>query len=169
MTAEKTGANQKPGRFKPGQSGNPSGRPKGALNKTTMALRAIMQDRAEAVLQALIDQALAGDVGAAKALLERFVPVAKEGPLDAGAVVLPSPVTNENAPAAMSLVLDAVAAGSITTSQGVALAGLIEKAVKIDRPDLRVEIQSGLACALDPDLAASISHLLPHLPELPKT
>ncbi len=34
-------------KFIPGQSGNPSGRPKGALNKTTLASRALLDGEAE--------------------------------------------------------------------------------------------------------------------------
>ena len=170
MTIEKTGANQKPGRFKPGQSGNPAGRPRGSLNRTTLALRAIMADQAEAIVETLIGQALAGDVAAGRAILERLVPVVKEGPLDAGAVDLPSPVNAENAGQAMGIVLDAGASGSITPGQGLALIGMIEKTAKVGQQDMvRVEIQSDQPCALDPALSASISHLLPHLPEPPKS
>lgn len=35
--------------FKPGESGNPEGRPKGATNKTTLALREMMEADADAL------------------------------------------------------------------------------------------------------------------------
>ncbi len=155
--------------FAPGVSGNPAGKPKGTLNKTTVLTRNILQGEAEDVARVVLEAAKNGDLTAAKLVLDKLIPSSKESPIDAGAVDLPSPVTNENAGQAMGIVLDAVGSGSITPGQGLALAGLIEKAIKIDRPDLRVEIQAGQPCALDPDIAASISHLLPHLPGLPKT
>jgi hypothetical protein len=34
--------NKQGGRFQPGQSGNPNGRPHGSLNKATLALEAIL-------------------------------------------------------------------------------------------------------------------------------
>jgi Family of unknown function (DUF5681) len=35
--------------FEPGQSGNPSGRPNGARNKTTIAVEALLDNEAEAL------------------------------------------------------------------------------------------------------------------------
>ena len=169
MIIEKTGPEQKPGRFKPGVSGNPAGKPKGTLNRTTVLTRNILQGEAEDVARVVLEAAKNGDLTAAKLVLDKLIPSSKESPIDAGAVDVPSPVTNENAPAAMSLVLDAVASGAITPGQGLALIGMIEKTAKVGQQDMvRVEIQTGQPCPLDPDLAASISHLLPHLPELPK-
>lgn len=169
MTAENAERKQRGKPFAPGVSGNPSGKPKGTLNKTTVLTRNILQAEAGDVARVVLEAAKNGDLTAAKLVLDKLIPSSKESPIDVGALDLPSPVTPENAGQAMGIVLDAVASGSITPGQGVALAGLLEKAAKIDRPDLRVEIQSGQPCALDPALSASISHLLPHLPEPPKS
>ena len=154
--------------FAPGVSGNPAGKPKGTLNRTTVLTRNILQGEAEDVARVVLEAAKNGDLTAAKLVLDKLIPSSKEAPIDAGAVDLPSPVTHENAGQAMGIVLDAVASGAVTPGQGLALIGMIEKTAKIDRPDMRVEIQTGQPCPLDPDIAASISHLLPHLPELPK-
>ena len=123
--SEKTDTDQKPWLFKPGQSGNPQGRPRGALNKTTLALRAIMAEQAEAVIETLISQALAGDVAACRAILERLVPVCRESSVDAGAVELP-PLTGENLPKAVGAVVEAVAGGALTPSQGQALVSMLD-------------------------------------------
>ena len=48
----------KPG-FKPGQSGNPAGRPKGSRNRSTLALEAIFEAEAEAITRKAIELALA--------------------------------------------------------------------------------------------------------------
>ena len=61
------------GRFKAGQSGNPAGRPKGALSA---ALKLIKQ-ASPAVLQQVIAQAIDGDMQAAALVLARGVPTLK--------------------------------------------------------------------------------------------
>ena len=58
------------GRFCPGHSGNPTGRPR---NEST-ALRQKLAERAEDVLQAVLDAALSGDMAAARMILDRIVP-----------------------------------------------------------------------------------------------
>src|SRR5712691_6144293 len=47
--------------FEPGQSGNPSGRPKGARNKATLVVEALLENEAEALTRKVIDLALAGN------------------------------------------------------------------------------------------------------------
>ncbi len=55
--------------WKPGQSGNPDGRPPGTGE--IAKLRAVISERVPELLAALIDRALAGDTAAARLLLER--------------------------------------------------------------------------------------------------
>jgi len=47
-------------KFKPGQSGNPAGRPRGALNKTTLMAKALVEGQAEAILDRAIKNVLLG-------------------------------------------------------------------------------------------------------------
>lgn len=61
------------GKFKAGQSGNPRGRPPGALNKKTRVSIAL-DAAAEDVTKAVIDAAKDGDMQAAKLVLERIQP-----------------------------------------------------------------------------------------------
>tara|TARA_R110000822_G_scaffold307176_1_gene433998 strand:+ start:12354 stop:12794 length:441 start_codon:yes stop_codon:yes gene_type:complete len=61
--------------WKPGQSGNPGGRPPGT--GLSGELRRAIADRAPAIVQSLIKQAEGGDVQAARALLDRIVPPLK--------------------------------------------------------------------------------------------
>lgn len=138
---DNTGPKQAATRFKPGRSGNPKGRPRGALNKTTLVLRAIMQDQAEAVLQVLIDQAMTGDVTAARAILERLVPVVRETPVDAGAVALPDELSAANLPAAVAAVVQSVASGSLTPGQGEKLVAMLQgfgRAVELQEIEQRI-------------------------------
>ena len=53
-----------PTQFKPGQSGNPAGKPKGTRNATTLALEALLDGQASALTQKAINLALAGDMAA---------------------------------------------------------------------------------------------------------
>jgi len=74
--ADNTGEKQ-PGQWKPGQSGNPAGRPKGARSKTTLAVEALLEGQAEALTQKAIEKALEGDGVALRLCLERIAPAAK--------------------------------------------------------------------------------------------
>jgi type I restriction enzyme, R subunit len=57
---EKTDTKQGP-RFRKGQSGNPSGRPPGARNKTTLAVEALLDGEAEALTRKAIERAKTAD------------------------------------------------------------------------------------------------------------
>jgi len=59
--------------FAKGQSGNPSGRPKGSKNKRTLAAQAL-HDAAEDVTKAVIESAKGGDMQAARLCLDRIQP-----------------------------------------------------------------------------------------------
>ena len=48
-------------RFRKGQSGNPSGRPRGARNKTTLAVEALLDGEAEVLPRKAIERAKEGD------------------------------------------------------------------------------------------------------------
>lgn len=61
------------GKFKPGQSGNPSGRAQGSKNKRTLVAE-VLEQGVEDVARAMLTEAKNGDVAAAKLVLERIVP-----------------------------------------------------------------------------------------------
>lgn len=65
---------EKKGRWHPGVSGNPSGRPKGARNKTTMAAMALLEGEAEMLTRRAIEAADNGDMSALKLVLDRIIP-----------------------------------------------------------------------------------------------
>ena len=121
--AETTAGMQRGRPFQPGQSGNPAGRPKGARNRATVAAEALLAGEAEALTRKAVELALAGDVTALRLCLERVVPPRKDR---AVAFDLPAVVKADDAAQALGAVLAAVADSTITPSEAVALAGLIE-------------------------------------------
>lgn len=66
---------KRPGRWKPGESGNPSGRPPGSGE--VGRLRQAISEHVPAIIDKLVQQALEGDAQAAKLLLERALPAVK--------------------------------------------------------------------------------------------
>ena len=67
----------KQGGFKPGQSGNPAGRPKGACHRTTLAIEALLDGEGEAITRKAIEAAKAGDMVAIRLVLDRICPPRK--------------------------------------------------------------------------------------------
>lgn len=70
---EKTGRKQD-GTFEKGHSGNPTGRPKGSFNATTLAAQQLLKGEAETLAQTVIQLALDGDVAALRICLDRILP-----------------------------------------------------------------------------------------------
>ena len=64
-------------KFKVGESGNPSGRPKGAVSKRTQ-LSKLLEPHAEELINKAVELAKAGDINALRLCLERLIPKPKE-------------------------------------------------------------------------------------------
>ena len=124
---ERTGRKQADTRFKPGQSGNPDGRPKGARNATTLALEALLDGQANALTQKAIDLALTGDMAALRLCLDRILPPRRDRPVT---FTLPEIKSAQDAAAILSSVLAAVAAGEITPTDAAEVSKLIDSYVK---------------------------------------
>ena len=59
--------------FKPGQSGNPAGRPKGSPDKRS-ELRALLDPHAPELVKKAVEKALEGDMAALRLCLDRCIP-----------------------------------------------------------------------------------------------
>ncbi len=68
---------KKPWLFKPGQSGNPKGKPPGTLHKTTQAVMILLEGETEALTRKAVELALEGDTTALKLCLDRLTPPLK--------------------------------------------------------------------------------------------
>ena len=105
-----------------GTSGNQRG-PKSARNKTNMALEALLDADAPAIICKVIEKALEGDMAALRLCLERLLPVRREGPV---AFELPKIETAADALRASTALLAACAEGSLSPREATEIMALIE-------------------------------------------
>ena len=122
-------------KFKPGQSGNPTGRPK---NKTpaTLLRKSMVDDMPDIILK-LIELAKHGDTAAAKILLDRCVPTLKP---QAIAVNLP---VNGTLAEQGGEIIRATLSGQISPDIGAQLISALtsqSKIIEIDDLTKRIEI-----------------------------
>jgi len=113
-----------PHAFPKGVSGNPAGKPKGTRNKIERPIVALMGQHAEAVAQRVIDEALQGDLQACRLVLERVSPAPKDRPINLPD--LPSTHNVAGVSEAQQRILEAVADGVVTPSEGSTLSGILE-------------------------------------------
>jgi len=126
MPPEKTGRIHA-GQFQKGQSGNPSGRPRGARNSATLAAEALLDGETEALTRKAIEMAKAGDTVALRLCLERILPARKDRPVS---FALPPITSARDAADVSSAVMEAVSNGDITLSEAAEMAKLIDGYVK---------------------------------------
>jgi hypothetical protein len=124
---ETTAPKQRGRPFRSGISGNPLGRPKGARNRATLALEALLDGQAEALTQKAIELALAGDITALRLCLDRILPTRKDRPVTFG---MPPISSAGDAKAASGALLAAVSEGRLTPNEAAEIGKLIEAYVK---------------------------------------
>jgi hypothetical protein len=127
VSSDNTGEKQRGRPFEKGTSGNPSGRPRGSRNATTLALEVLLDGQAEALTQKAIDLALTGDMAALRLCLDRILPPRKDRPVT---FELPPIKSAPDAAATVSAVLAAVATGEITPADAAEIGKLIDNYVK---------------------------------------
>lgn len=118
---EKTGE-QQGGRFPPGTSGNPAGRPTGSRHKTTLAIEALLEGEADALTRKAIELAKDGDGPALRLCLDRLAPARRDLPVS---IELPPVTSIADAVAASAAILAAVASGDITPDEAGRVMGLL--------------------------------------------
>lgn len=124
---ETTGADQARGRFRPGQSGNPAGRPRGARHKATVLAEKLMADDVEAIVRSVISAARSGDLTAARLILDRLCPARKDKLVE---IELPEIKTASDATEAMRVIVAGVVDGVITPSEAATLSGVVDSFVR---------------------------------------
>jgi hypothetical protein len=123
------------GKWKKGESGNPRGRPRGAGE--IARLRAAIGRAVPDILAALIEKAQAGDVQAARLLLERTIAPVK-------AIELPQavPLEGETLTEQGQSVLRLLAEGAVGPMQAAALlsaVGQLARVAEVDELTRRIE------------------------------
>lgn len=107
------------GRFGPGNTG----RPKGARNRASRAVEALLDGEAEALTRCAIERALEGDTVALRLCLDRIAPAAKER---AAPIALPEISSAADLPQALAALARAVAAGDLAPGQASSVAALLD-------------------------------------------
>jgi hypothetical protein len=100
-----------------------AGRPKGARNKATQAVLALLEGEAEALSRKAVEMALAGDSVALRLCLDRLAPPRKDSPVQ---FPLPRMATARDAAEAAGAVLEAVSVGDLTPTEGAQVMGLVD-------------------------------------------
>ena len=128
-----------PNLWKPGQSGNPAGRPPGQSAITR--LRAQLEPDAPEILQTMVAAAKGGDVQAARLILERILPPIKPIEQTIELVMLGETLTDMG-----KAVLRAVSSGGIAPAQGsqlIAAIGALVRVIELDDLERRIgELES---------------------------
>lgn len=126
------------GRFKPGVSGNPKGRPKGSRDPRTVILAQLLDVDGAAVVGQLIEQAKAGTPWAVRLVIERLLPRHERRV----SVDIPAVTDAESVGAAIAAVIDLAADGQLTIEEARGFLGLIEQQRKaIETNDLAVRLE----------------------------
>ena len=101
--------------FRPGQSGNPAGRPRGARSKITVAVETLIDAASTDIANKAIELAKAGDPTMVRALLDRAAPPRRDRHIP---FELPSMDRAADAVKAAAAIAKAVADGELTPSEG---------------------------------------------------
>ena len=120
------------GRFKPGESGNPAGRPKGSTNKNLRLLR----DAAEEILPGVIEAAKKGNVEAQRLILDKGIPRLRP-------ITMPEPISvpGSSFTEQVKSLIELIATGDLSPSIAAEIANVISAASRVEEVDqLRDEL-----------------------------
>jgi hypothetical protein len=145
-------------RFQPGQSGNPAGRPPGALNKQTLAAQALLAERAEEIVTNLMDRSKNGEPAAMRLVMDRLAPTGRNRLV---AIELPVIKTEEDAELALTVVTDELAAGKLTIAEASALVALIDRMLRLAERMWKFELARREASEADQEAPEADAHALP--------
>ena len=126
------------GRFKPGVSGNPAGRPKGSRDPRTVILAELLDDDGAKIVRKLIEQAKAGEPWAVRLCTERLLPRHERRV----SVDLPKVTDAASVGDAIASVIELAAEGQLTIEEARGFLALIEQQRKaIETNDLAIRLE----------------------------
>lgn len=114
-------------KFKPGVSGNPNGRPKGAGDKR-LQYRELLNSRGEQLIDTLVNLALGGDMSAMKLCIERLVPPLKS---ELVTITLPEEINYESVFKVGEEVLRSLGRQNITLDEAQGMFKIIERQINM--------------------------------------
>jgi hypothetical protein len=133
ITQNKTG-----NRWKPGQSGNPAGRPKGSRNKATLMAEQLLGGSGEEIVSKAIDMAKAGNPVALRLCIERLVPARHRNVVE---FELPRIEKAQDIAAAAAAVIEA-ANGNLSLGEACEFMNLLElQRAAIETADLAIRVE----------------------------
>ena len=109
--------------FQQGESGNPSGRPRGARNKRTVLAEHLLEGDTEAIVRTMIARAKQGDMGAVRLCMDRISPRLRDRPLEFQLPPLEKPA---DAAVAMAAIVQGLAEGALTAAEAADLARMVQ-------------------------------------------
>ena len=109
--------------FEKGRSCNPSGRPRGSRNRSTLAAQMLLQGEAEALTRKTVELALDGDPAALRLCLDRLIAPHRERLVP---LALPPMREPADLAAAMEAIAAAVARGLLAPAEAAELAKVID-------------------------------------------
>jgi hypothetical protein len=150
------------GRFAPGASGNPRGRPRGSRNRTSALCADLLSADAGEIIAKVIRLAKKGDGIALKLCVDRLLPVraARDRAVE---LVLPAAESAADLVRAAAVVIDQAASGEISLSEAREFMALLEAQRKsIETADLAVRIEAleARGAAPAPELGARVRRVL---------
>jgi hypothetical protein len=108
--------------FQKGQSGNPAGRPRGSRNKAPIHMQEMLEEKAEALVNKVVELAMGGNIAALRLCLDRLVPTRKNEPLSCE---MPPLARAADAVAAIGGIASAAIAGDVTADEAAKLAKVV--------------------------------------------
>jgi Family of unknown function (DUF5681) len=123
MAAKTDQKQNHPGQWPKGISGNPKGRTVGSKHRATIAAKELLDGEAQALTRKCVELALDGDLVALRLCLERLIPPRKERHIS---LKLPKVACAGDIPEALAAIIQAVASGKITPSEGRELADILQ-------------------------------------------
>jgi hypothetical protein len=131
------GEKQSRGRFRKGESGNPAGKRPGTRNRATVLLEAIADDDLKAIVMKIVEKAKAGDLVAARLILDRIAPASRARALEIDLPTIGKQNVGDALIATYARITQAVSGGSITPAEALELMAIVDAhraAIKELRP-----------------------------------